>query len=362
MIIKILCTVVIILTGLTAGAQRPNYVPFQYQGKTGIMQSDGKEFLSPGSFGDSYLVVDDFKSYIVTDNLITGRDFVFNAISGKGEKQAEGQFDARAERLSVSGINYYHFSNEGVSILYSATAAIIELTCSYLHIEPNNQVWANERNAVGHLLWALKADGRYDILDAKNNFSAVKGLPDMYSYDLIFESSEKHPAEVIGFVFGDQQAIRRDVGQNYDIPQSDGLVEVYDINFKRLGTSAYRSDNLAKLFGKPVLLRGGMKAPPQLRHEVIVPNGTVVVLNDEFSLIPNERDKRRMVLVNSRESNKSILGPGDFDYRYFSTADNLRAMLQIRHGKSGSIFYFDFDGNFFPKGLPMIPKQRMDWK
>lgn len=110
------------------------------------------------------------------------------------------------------------------------------------------------------------------------------------------------------------------------------------------------------LMGKKVQLRGGMKPPPQLKHQVIISNGYTIVLNAAFSLIPDPKDSARLIVVSSKEKNKPVLDVGNFDYRYFSTSSNLK----IRHAESGSIFYFDFDGIFFPKG-GMIPSHCVDW-
>src|SRR5690606_23639963 len=116
--LKPLFTTLAMVISLSAWAQKPNYVPFHYQGKTGITHVDGTEFLSPGSFGDSYFVVDDFSSYIVHDNVFTGQDFFFNASSGEGEG-ISGRFDWQAGRLAVGNEGYYHFWVDGTSVIYS---------------------------------------------------------------------------------------------------------------------------------------------------------------------------------------------------------------------------------------------------
>jgi len=165
-----------------------------------------------------------------------------------------------------------------------------------------------------------------------------------------------------GFVLGSWEAIDREFGQMYGIPPSDSAVTVYDIDFKKMGMSAYREKDISALFKEEVQLRGSMVPPPQIIHQAIYSPGRTVVLNDEFSLVPDTADSERLVLVNSKKNNEPVLGDGDFDYRYFSTMGNTKALLQIRHGESGCIFFFDFDGTFFPRGIPMIPKNMMAWR
>ena len=322
---------------------------------------DGTEYLRPGSFGDSYFVVDDFKSYIVQDNVFTRGHFFFSANSGEGEG-VSGLFDWQAGRLAVGNAGYYHFWVDGISTMYSPEHGVTSLQQAYSQIEPNYQAWANERRQGRQLIWALKREGTYDILDAERGFSVIEGLPDFYSYDLLFQSSETEPMKLVGFALGDFETIERNVGQMYGIPESDGKVDVYDIQFKKLGSSAYRAKDISALFDQAIQLRGGMRPPPQGRNQVISPDGNIVILNDEFRLIPDENNSNRLILVNSKKNNEPVLGNGDFDYRYFSISDNLKALLQIQHGESRTIFYFDFDGTFFPRGVPMIPKHRMDWE
>lgn len=359
--IKPFFTTLAIVTTLSVWAQKPNYVPFHYQGKTGITHVDGTEFLSPGSFGNYHLVVGDFKSYIVQDNVFTRNDFFFNASRGEGEVLS-GEFDLQAGRLAVGNDTYYHFWMDGISVMYSPAHGVTPLQRAYSRIEPNHQAWANERRQGRQLIWALKSEGGYDILDAEQGFSVIEGLPDFYSYDLLFQSSETEPMKLVGFALGDFETIERNVGQMYGIPESEGKVDVYDIQFKKLGSSAYRAKDISALFDQAVQLRGGMMPPPQMKNQVISPDGNIVILNDEFRLIPDENNSARLILVNSKKNNEPVLGNGDFDYRYFSTSDHLKALLQIRHRESRSIFYFDFDGTFFPRGVPMIPKHRMDWE
>src|SRR5690606_21143626 len=248
------------------------------------------------------------------------------------------------------------------SVMYSPAHGVTPLQHAYSQIEPNHQAWANERRQGRQLIWALKSEGVYDVLDAEQGFSVIEGLPDFYNYDLIFQSSETEPMNLVGFALGDLETIERNVGQMYGIPESDGEVDVYDIQFKKLGFSAYRAKDISALFDQEIQLRGEMMPPPQMKNQVISPDGEIVILNDEFSLIPDENNSTRLILVNSKKNNEPVLGKGDFDYRYFSISDNLKALLQIRHRESRSIFYFDFDGTFFPRGVPMIPRHRMDWE
>jgi len=139
-------------------------------------------------------------------------------------------------------------------------------------------------------------------------------------------------------------------------------VAVYNSAFQLLGSAPYNPDSIGALFKKEVQLRGGMIAPPEMTNQPIYPRGNQpIVLNNEFSLIPS-KDNKQLILVNTKKQNRPVLGNGPFDYRYISTSKNLKALLQVRHRASGAIFYFDFDGTFFPKGVPLIPASLRTWE
>lgn len=352
--------VIILLFSLPVSAQRVKYAPFQFQQQIGIMDTSGNVILDVGSLKNSYLIVNDFKEYILTDNLLTSKDFFFDANKGKGD--FEGWIDNKAGALKIGNKYYYHFWDDEGSVLVSSGKDVIRLSKKYMGIEPNEQAWSNEALQSQPLLWALTTDGTYDILAADNGFQPVNNLPAFESFDLLFDTPKKEGAmKLVGFVLGSHDVIERDFGQLYDIPEnaeSGKMVEVYDINFRKIGRSPYNSKEISTLVKKEIKLRGSFLPPPQMRHSIIYPNGKIVVLNNEFALIPNEKDSQ-LVLVNTKKNNEPILWIDEFDYRYFSTSDNLKSLLQIRHRKSNSIFFFDFDGRFFPKGMPMIPKSKL---
>ena len=358
---KLTLTLVTLFVAHFVSAQKPRYVPFQYQGAISIMDVDGKTFIGPGTFND-YHVVGDFKAYIVWDQRLTDQDFFFNSVSGQGEDDIAGRLDRACGALAVGDRTFYHFWAEGTSAMVAYGTDALYLPKRYLKIEPNRQAWDNENLPDKHFVWALKDDYTYDVLLAEQQFKAVENLPDFTSYDLVFGTSEIGAMKLKGFVLGSWEAIDRKFGQMYGIPQSDSVVKVYDVDFKKLGTAAYREKDISALFKEEVQLRGSLVPPPQIIHQAINSEATTVVLNDEYRLIPNTADSKRLVLVNSKKNNEPVLGAGDFDYRYFSTKEDAKALLQIRHGKSGSIFFFDFNGTFFPKGVPMIPKDKMQWK
>ena len=358
---KLILSLVTLFVAHFVTAQKPRYVPFQYQGAISIMDVDGKTFIGPGTFND-YHVVGNFNAYILNDQLLTNKDFFFNAVSGKGEDKVEGHLDRKCGALAVGNLSFYHFWVEGTSAMICYGTDALYLPQRYLKIEPNRQAWDNENLPNKHFVWALKEDYTYDVLLPEQQFKAVENLPDFTSYDLVFGTSETGAMQLKGFVLGSWEAIDRNFGQMYGIPQSDSVVTVYDVDFKKLGTAAYREKDISALFKEEVQLRGSLVPPPQIIHQAINSEGTTVVLNDEYRLIPNTTDSKRLVLVNSKKNNEPVLGAGDFDYRYFSTQEDAKALLQIRHGKSGSIFFFDFNGTFFPKGVPMIPKDKMQWK
>ncbi|GAB3023838.1 hypothetical protein GCM10027051_30530 [Niabella terrae] len=357
---KIILSILVLFVAYSVLAQKPRFVPFQYQNEIGIMDVEGNEFVGTGVFGD-YMVVGDFQAYIVRDQVLTNKDFFFNALSGTGMGDIDGTLDRACGALAVGDLTYYHFWMDGTSVMASYGKESIFLPKRYLKIEPNIQAWDNENLSEKHFVWALNEDDSYDLLLPEQGFKVVRNLPDFTSYDIVFSSSKAGAMKLRGFVLGSRQTIKRDFGQMYEIPPSDGSVTVFDTEFKKLGTSAYRKNDISALFKEEVQLRGSILPPPQLANRVIYATGKTVILNDEFSLVPDTADKDRLVLVRSKKNNESVLGPGDFDYRYFSTRGNPKALLQIRHLESGSIFFFDFDGTFFPRGVPMIPKSKMAW-
>ncbi|HMR81516.1 MAG TPA: hypothetical protein PKE30_00180 [Niabella sp.] len=212
------------------------------------------------------------------------------------------------------------------------------------------------------MVWALKEDGTYDILIYEKGFKVMEGIPPFTSYDLVFQISEDGPPAVAGFVTGSRTAIQREFGQLYGIPESEEKVAVYSSAFQLLDQAPYHSDSIGTLFKKKVQLRGGMIAPPAMINQPIYSHGDQpIVLNSDFSLVPGKENKQ-LILVNTKEKNRPVLGNGIFDFRYISTSKNLKALLQVKHRSSGAVFYFDFDGTFFPKGVPLIPASLRAWE
>lgn len=143
-----------------------------------------------------------------------------------------------------------------------------------------------------------------------------------------------------------------------------GRLLLHDFSYGPLTLRVIEKDKTRDIqapMDEEVNLRGSMIPPPQTKHQAIYSSGKTHVLNDEFNLVPDTADGDRLVLVHLQKHNEPVLGEGDFDYRYFSTKSNSKALLQVRHGESGTVFFFDFDGTFFPKGIPMIPKDNMEW-
>lgn len=338
----------------------PQYVPFKFGGETGIMNISGAEYKEPGYLNDfgNYYVAGDFQTYIINKN--EDSDFVMNALSGK--EILSGKLDTDCGPLKIGNDNYYHFKLEGSSALFAAGKHVIMLNGSYLKIEPNAHSWDNEFLNDKQFIWALKNDNTYDILDVNRNFSPVESLPSFKSFDLIFRTNKDAPPTLIGFALGEDTAIQREFGQQYGIPQSDKTVELYDLNFKKIGDSPYRQASVSRLFKTEIQFRGGMMEPPSLKNQIIRSDQKTVVLNQEFSLIPSDNQPGQLILVNTQKNSTPVLGNDKFDYRYISTSKNLKALLQIRHAQSGSFFYFDFNGTYFPKGIPMIPEKYRQWK
>src|SRR5690606_11366861 len=104
---KLILTLVTLFVAHFVSAQKPRYVPFQYQGEISIMDVDGNTFVGPGTFND-YHVVGDFKAYIVWDQRLTDQDFFFNAISGQGEDDIAGRLDRECVALYVGDRTVNH--------------------------------------------------------------------------------------------------------------------------------------------------------------------------------------------------------------------------------------------------------------
>ncbi|AZA77301.1 hypothetical protein EG347_07170 [Chryseobacterium sp. G0186] len=336
--------------------QQPQYIPFKFNGETGVMHTSGKEYKEPGL--SNYYLMDDFRSYILSKN--DGTDVVMDAVSGK--ELFSGNLDTDCGPLKVGNDTYHHFQFEETSALLAPGKGAIFLPKRYEKIEPNSNSWDNENLNGKQLIWALKNDNTYDILDAKNNFEAAKEPSSFESFDLVFRTNNDAPPSLVGFVVGKKTAIKREFGQQYNIPSSDETVNAYDLNFKKIGSTPYQENSISKMFNTKIQLRGSMIAPPGVKNQPIQPSGKTIALNKEFSLIPSKDDPDKLILVNTQKGSKPVLGNDKFDYRYISTSKNLKALLQLRHADSGSFFYFDFDGTYFPKGIPMIPEKYRSWK
>ncbi|WP_286862383.1 MULTISPECIES: hypothetical protein [Sphingobacterium] len=340
--------------------EHSQFVPFKFEGKLGLLNVSGTELIPPDAFVDgpgNYDVVGDFQSYIIAKN--EGEDKVIDARSG--EEQFVGRLDRTCGLLRINKDSYYHFKVNGNSVLLNSAGSPIQLTTSYKKIEPNHDSWDNGSVDDKQYLWALKEDETYDVLAANDGFTPVNSLPKFESFDLVYGLNVNAPLTLIGFVLGSKTAIQRTFGQKYGIPESSYTIEVYNTSFKKLGTTVYEHEAIAKLFNQKIELRGSMIPPPGMANQILIPQNRTIVLNNEFSLIPATDDPGQLVLVNTQQGNAPVLGNDHFDYRYISTSKNLEALLQIRHSETGTFFYFDFDGLYFPKGVPLIPKKYRQW-
>ncbi|OOG16093.1 hypothetical protein BWD42_22180 [Sphingobacterium sp. CZ-UAM] len=360
-IMKFIFTFVVFFMLLAVSAQdRPQLVPFKSDGKLGLMSVSGMELVYPDSLRDGssrYDVIEDFRSYIIQKN--ENEDCVIDAYSG--QEQLSGHFDQVCGRLKINKDSYYHFDVNGNSVLLKQGSPPIKLTTLYQQIEPNQDGWNNESLDGKQYIWALKTDETYDVLSADNNFDRINSLPNFESFDLVYRINEDAPITLVGFVLGSKNAIQRVFGQKYGIPESDRMVEVYDIHFKKLGTTAYQAVAIKQLFHHEIELQGGMMPPPSLENQIIIPQNKTIVLSNEFSLVPKKDDQTQLILINTQQENTPVLGNSRFDYRYISTPQNLKALLQIRHAETGTFFYFDFNGLYFPKGIPLIPENYQKW-
>lgn len=348
-----------ILTYVSA-QERPKLVPFKSKGRLGLMRISDMVLVYPDSLKDDlnqYDVAGGFQSYIIAKN--ETEDHVIDAYTG--QEQLSGQLDRACGRLRINKDSYYHFEINGNSVLLNPGNPPIHLSTLYDRIEPNHNAWDNESLDGKQYIWALKADETYDVLAVDNNFTPVNTLPKFESFDLVYQINENAPMTLIGFVLGRKTAIQRAFGQKYGIPESSLSVEIYNTNFRRLGIAAYKRDAIAKLFNQEIELRGSMMAPPSLENQLLIPQNKTIVLNNEFSLIPTKEDATKLVLVNTLQGNTPVLGDDHFDYRYISTPQNLKALLQIKHAETGTFFYFDFNGRYFPKGVPLLPKVYREW-
>ncbi|WP_282637836.1 hypothetical protein [Sphingobacterium thalpophilum] len=342
-----------------AAQDYPQVVPFKFNGELKFMDIRTTEEISPETWNGEggYYVGGDFKSYIV--NNTESRASVIDARTGK--EILSGRPDNACGELNINKHSYYHFESDDYSLLLADGITTIPLNRHYTKIEPNSNSWDNGSPEGQQYVWALKDDGTYDVLNANSNFTKLSPLPIFDSFDLIYEIHENEPMTLIGFALGNKAAIRRDFAQQYNIPESAEFVDIYDIDFNNIGKAAYQQEAIGELLQKNIQLRGSLMAPPSMRQQVIVPGNTIIILNDEFSLVP-AADHTELILVNTKEGNSPVLGKAHFDYRYISTSQNLKALLQIRHAESGSFFYFDFNGLYFPRGIPLIPQQYRQWE
>lgn len=333
--------------------QKPDYVPFETIGHHGIMKTDGTLISEKSELSYAPYVVGNFKSYILrynTDSL----DFFMDAITG--QTGITGILDRKCGELRIANSIWYHFLIGGTSVLVSQEQEQISLPKTYLNIEPNEQAWSNEELPDKQYIWALKKDQSYEVLLYKNGIINMVNLPSFENYDLLFSSTKADPMQPVGFVLGNLDAIDREFGEMYGIAESDKKVDVYDLEFNKLGKSVYSNKALSAFFKKKIQRRGSMIPPPESKNQIINSTGKPIILNEEFSLVPDKMDPDELVLVNTKQNNKPVLGNDAFDYRYYSTPQNLKALLQIRQRETESIFFFDFDGKFFPRGKPMMPK------
>lgn len=320
------------------------------------MDTAGTLIRKPG-FASGYYVAADFKAYIFI--MPEENDVVMDAFSGV--ERSYGKLDEATGALEDGDTSWYHFWLKGRSRLVNIeTDRVIELPVQYRGFDATRGLWDNERVPGKSVFYGVKQDSTYDFVLPGNRFEVVKGLPPFESYDLVLEPRDHSFPVLTGYVVGVRNVINRQENGVYGIPASTGSVTVYTIGFKKLGTAVYNAEAIGKLFKKEVFLRGSMLAPPVVKDRVIrqVHQGREK-LNDAFSVFEREDPTDPGVLLLRLEQTSGSKQPvfeKQMDYRYIGIPGAKNVLLQVRNAGSGSFFYFDYNGVFFPRGMPMIPK------
>ncbi|MBZ4189029.1 hypothetical protein [Niabella beijingensis] len=355
--IQILPLLLLLLWGIKADAQqRPVYVPFKYNNKTGLMDTTGTLIREPG-FAAGYYVAGDFKAYIFIMPE-EEHDMVMDAVTA-AEKNY-GKLDEETGALEDGRARWYHFWKEGRSRLVNIEADhVIELPVVYRKFDATEGRWDNELQKSKGFVFGLKEDNTYELLDAGRGFEKVSTLPPFESYDMVLQTDDSISL-LTGYVTGTADVINRRENGIYGISSSPGQVAIYNADFKKLGTAAYNPEAIGMIFGKEVLLRGMMPAPPAVKNRVIrqVHQGREK-LNETFSVFerknPADSELRLLSLEQTTSNGHRPVFRKRMDYRYIGIPGAKNALLQVRDAGSGSFFYFDYNGVFFPKGTPMIP-------
>lgn len=340
--------------------QRPVFVPFKVERQTGLMDTSGKVIKAPGAILD-YYVVGNFQYYILKKDRVTNTDMLMNAVTGR--KQYVGEFDVGSGVLRIGNNNWYHFVKNEQSFLVDPVAEkTIALNKGYVSFTSMENAWDNEAVNGKQYLFGINPEETYEILDAANDFKPVAGLPVIENYDVVLAGNGKEAAKIVGYVFGNEDTILREKKELYNVPESDGTVLVYDVEFKKLGKVPYKAKEIGKLFKKDVFLRGAMMAPPQIKDRRIGNlNGKVEQLNMEYRIVKRMNKVGEKTLVLERNG-EPVFKNGKFDFRYIGMPGLPHTILQMRNAASSSFFYFDYNGVLFPKGVPMIPREYRSWE
>jgi len=175
---RVLFFFLLLLQGINGiSQQRPNYVPFYFNGKAGFMDTTGNILKDPGLYTGVFLVVGDFKKYIGSEEGIS-TDFLIDAVSG--HNTYIGTLDKDCGALKIDSITWYHFNVEGISQMLAADRerpAKLFLQKNYDKIEPGTNAWSNEYLSHPRLIWALKEDGKVTTSFSRLTKTDLQQLP-----------------------------------------------------------------------------------------------------------------------------------------------------------------------------------------
>ena len=388
---------------------RPLLVPFQVDGKWGLMDTLGHEVKAPG-FCKYIEVPDDFSYYVIYANEDASRYWLMDSRSG--ERIDLGELKASEPVLKIEEVWFYRFEKDDKTVLASPiTLEKFVMDDRYRQTEALELYDLKGENKESYLL-VYDDDYIGTLLSVKDHFKKATQVPPFEEIDLIsavveedyfiktfpigcaakIESNEKPialaeaPPPPPGMVKYPELA---DYKEGHSLPKikhpepveppapippiprddpETETAEVYDFRLTNKGTALVNDSALTALFGAKVVLEGNIPIGLAMNGGIIQ-NGMGgdqdIELNQDFAI---RRITKKMSTGAYRHVHYLIHKHDDQTFTELVSDDEAQfdwvthrgdKLIAIRFTGNDKKLkaYFDYNGVILPKGRLMVPRK-----
>lgn len=390
--------------------RRPLLVPFQVDGKWGLMDTLGHEVKAPG-FCKYIEVLDDFSYYVIRGNDDDQRYWLMDSRSG--ERIDLGELKAGDPVLKMGEVWLYQFEKDNKTVLASpVTLESFTLDDRYRRIEAIQLHDLKEENKVSYLI-AYDNDYMGNILVVEDHFKKAPQVPPFEKLDLISAIVKEDYSITtfpVGFAIDKTEKSEKPYALVEAPPPPPGLAEypdlsdykegepvpkikppapiappapvppiprddpetetseVYDFRLASKGTVPLNDSALTALFEAKVVLKSNIPGSVAMGGGIIK-NGMggdqSVELNQDFAIrqftkkmsTGTYRHVYYLIHKHDDQTFTELVSDDDAQFDWATHRGDKLISIRFRGDNKKLKAYFDYNGIILPKGRLMVPSK-----